>query len=219
MSKKLKTLYNPESLTSFSEIIENDINMQAVEFQFEAGKHNWPMPYGDFLDEMFRCLDEYVENNNIEPIQDLSSKAINGWQDDTIINKYKAFSNLQLAYKFMKANNIYKAMQYYKRGITYKYLKSTADLENDIITSRYKSIGKKGGSKKGENYKEAREKALDYHDKFFSKKDSNGRFIYSGDKASEKIIEHFNKLREPLGYEVRPLARHINAHRKEHFNN
>ena len=128
----MKHSYGPDFLNSLQDIIENDISIQAMDFQFEAPKHNWPMPYGVFLGEMLRCLDEYVETGNIEPIQELSTTAITGWQDDTIINKYMAFSNLQLAGKFLKANNIYKAMQYYKRGITYKNLKSTTDIENDI---------------------------------------------------------------------------------------
>lgn len=128
----MKHSYGPDFLNSLQDIIEDDIAVQAMDFQFEAPEHNWPMPYGVFLGEMFRCLDEYVEAGNIEPIQELSTTAITGWQDDTIINKYMAFSNLQLAGKFLKANNIYKAMQYYKRGITYKNLKSTTDIENDI---------------------------------------------------------------------------------------
>lgn len=85
------------------------------------------------------------------------------------------------------------------------------------LANHYKTIGSKGGSKKGENYSEPRQKALDYHDKFFSKKKENGKFVYSAEKASRIIIEHFDKIREPLGYEPRPLARHINAHRKKHF--
>ena len=128
----MKHSYGPDFLNSLQDIIEDDIAVQAMEFQFEAPKHNWPIPYGVFLGEMLRCLDEYVKAGNIEPIQKLSTTAISGWQDDEIINKYMAFANLQLADKFLKANNVYKAMQYYKRGITYRNLKSTTDIENDI---------------------------------------------------------------------------------------
>ncbi|WP_333954833.1 hypothetical protein [Psychrobacter sp. S4(2024)] len=150
----MKQLYNLQSLDNLQDIIENDISIQAMEFQFEAPKHNWPMPYGVFLGEMFRCLDEYVEAGNIEPIQELSTTAITGWQDDTIINKYMAFANLQLADKFLKANNIYKAMQYYKRGITYKNLKSTTDIENDIMASKYKDAGKKAADARWQGHVE-----------------------------------------------------------------
>jgi hypothetical protein len=80
-----------------------------------------------------------------------------------------------------------------------------------------KKNGSKGGSQKGVNYSEPKQKALDYHDKYFSGKHSSGRFIYSGDKASRKILEHFDKIKDSLGYEPKPLAKHILAHRKQHF--
>lgn len=209
----MKQLYNPQSLDNLQDIIENDISIQAMEFQFEAPKHNWPIPYGVFLSEMFRCLDEYVEADNIEPIQELSTTAISGWQDDAIINKYMAFANLQLADKFLKANNTYKAMQYYKRGITYKNLKSTTDIENDIMASKYKDIGKKGGSKKAENYKKPREKALNYHDQHFSNKNKSGKFVYSNDKAAREIIAYFESKSVHLGYAERSLSNIISKHR------
>ena len=213
----MKQWYSPKFLNSLQDIIEDDIAVQAVDFQFEAHKHNWPMPYGVFLHEILKCLDEYVVDGNIEPIQELSTTVIRSWQDSTIINQYKAFANLQLAHKFLKANNLYQAMQYYKRGITYKHSKITTDIENDILASNYKSIGKKGGNKKAENYKKPREKALDYHDQHFSKKNEDGKFTYSNDKASEKIIDHFKQKKEDLGYEVRSLSKHVSSHRKQYF--
>lgn len=209
----MKHSYGPDFLNSLQDIIEDDIAVQAMNFQFEAPKHNWPIPYGVFLGEMFRCLDEYVEAGNIEPIQELSTTAISGWQDDAIINKYMAFANLQLAGKFLKVNNIYKAMQYYKRGITYKNLKSTTDIENDIMASKYKDIGKKGGSKKAENYKKPREKALNYHDQHFSGKNENGKFVYSNDKAAREIIAYFESKSVYLGYAERSLSNIISKHR------
>lgn len=85
------------------------------------------------------------------------------------------------------------------------------------LAKTLKENGSKGGSQKGVNYSEPKQKALDYHDKYFSGKYSNGRFIYSGDKASRKILEHFDKIKDSLGYEPKPLAKHILAHRKQHF--
>lgn len=89
--------------------------------------------------------------------------------------------------------------------------------ENEVLSRNYKNIGARGGSQKGVNYSEPKQKALDYHDKYLSGKHSNGRFIYSGDKASRKILEHFDKIKDSLGYEPKPLAKHILAHRKQHF--
>lgn len=82
---------------------------------------------------------------------------------------------------------------------------------------KHAKSSKKGGDTKEANYSKPRQKALDYHDRFFAKKDSNGKFIYSGEKASRKIIEHFDRIGESLGYEPRPLAKHIYAHRKQYF--
>lgn len=215
----MKQLYSPEYLNSLQDIIEDDIAVQAMEFQFEAPKHNWPMPYGVFLHEMLKCLDEYVGGGNIEPIQELSTTAIKGWQDSTIINQYKAFANLQLAYKFLKANNLYQAMQYYKRGITYKHSKITTDIENDILASNYKNIGKKGGNKKAENYKKPREEALKYHDKYFNNRNKKGKFIYSNDKTAREIISYFESKSVYLGYTERSLSNIIGKHRNSRDKN
>ncbi len=209
----MKQRYSPKFINSLQDIIEDDITVQAMEFQFEVHKHDWPMPYGVFLHKMLKCLDEYVESGNIEPIQELSTTAIRSWQDSTIINQYKAFANLQLAHKFLKANNLYQAMQYYKRGITYKHSKITTDIENDILASNYKSIGKKGGYKKAENYKKPREEALKHHDEYFNNRNERGKFIYSNDKAAREIISYFERKSEHLGYTERSLSNIISKHR------
>ena len=209
----MKQWYSPEFLNSLQDIIEDDIAVQAVEFQFEANKHNWPMPYGVFLHEMLKCLDEYVVDGNIEPIQKLSTTAIRSCQDSTIINQYKAFANLQLANKFLKANNLYQAMQYYKRGITYKHSKITTEVENDILANNYKNIGEKGGNQKAENYKKPREEALKYHDKYFSNRNEKGKYIYSNDKAAREIISYFERESKHLGYTERSLSNIISKHR------
>ena len=209
----MKQLYSPEFLNSLQDIIEDDIAVQAMEFQFEAPNHIWPMPYGVFLHEMLKCLDEYVENGNIEPIQKLSATAIIGWQESTIINQYKAFANLQLAHKFLKANNFYQTMQYYKRGIAYKHTKITTDIENDILSNNYKNIGKKGGRKKAENYKKPRELALKHHDQHFNNRNEKGKFIYSNDKTAREIISYFESKSIYLGYTERSLSNIISQHR------
>lgn len=85
--------------------------------------------------------------------------------------------------------------------------------ENEILSRNYKKIGAKGGAQKGINYQEPKEKALNYHDKYFSKKNDKGKFIYSADKAAEEIIEHFTQKKESLGYAVRSLSNIISKHR------
>lgn len=85
------------------------------------------------------------------------------------------------------------------------------------LSNKYKKMGSKGGSRKSINYSEPKKKALDYHDRYFSEKNSNGSFIYSGDKASRKILEYFDDIGDSLGYEPKSLVRHINAHRNQHF--
>ena len=89
--------------------------------------------------------------------------------------------------------------------------------EGEVLSRNYKTIGAKGGAQKGANYSEPRKKALDYHDQHFSKKNEDGKFTYSNDKASEKIIDHFKQKKEDLGYEVRSLSKHLSLHRKQHF--
>ncbi|MGP9519106.1 hypothetical protein [Psychrobacter sp. AOP7-C1-14] len=89
--------------------------------------------------------------------------------------------------------------------------------EDEVLSRNYKTIGAKGGAQKGANYSKPKEKALEYHDQHFSKKNEDGKFIYSNDKASEKIIDHFKQEKEDLGYEVRSLSKHISLHRKQQF--
>lgn len=85
------------------------------------------------------------------------------------------------------------------------------------LSERHKKNGSKGGSKKGVNYREPKEKALNYHDKHFSKQCENGKFIYSNAAAARKIVSHFDKIEQSLGYEDNSLANIISKHRKQHF--
>lgn len=85
--------------------------------------------------------------------------------------------------------------------------------ESEVLSRNYRRIGAKGGSQKGINYQEPKEKALNYHDKHFSKKNENCKFIYSADKAAEQIIDHFKQEKEDLGYAVRSLSNIISKHR------
>ena len=82
---------------------------------------------------------------------------------------------------------------------------------------KHSKTSKKGGDQKGINFSKPKQKALDHHDKYFSEKNSNGKFIYSGDKASRKILEYFDDIKDSLGYEPKSLVKHINAHRNQHF--
>ena len=85
------------------------------------------------------------------------------------------------------------------------------------LSNKYKEIGSKGGSKKGVNYREPKERALNYHDKHFGKQLENGKFIYSSAAAARKIVSHFDKIEQSLGYEDNSLANIIAKHRKQHF--
>lgn len=83
------------------------------------------------------------------------------------------------------------------------------------LSKAHKKNGSKGGSQKGVNYSKPKQKALDYHDKYLSGINEKGKFIYSSDKASIKIIEHFAKRKEDLGYAPRSLSNVIRQHRDE----
>lgn len=85
------------------------------------------------------------------------------------------------------------------------------------LSDKHKKYGSKGGSQKGINYSEPKKKALDYHDKYFSKQRENGKFIYSNAAAARKTVSHFDKIKQSLGYEDNSLANIIAKHRKQHF--
>lgn len=85
------------------------------------------------------------------------------------------------------------------------------------LSKRLKETGAKGGSQKGFNYQEPKEKALNYHDKHFSKKNENGKFVYSNALAAREIVSHFDKKGQSLGYADNSLANIISKHRKQHF--
>lgn len=81
------------------------------------------------------------------------------------------------------------------------------------LSEKHKKDGSKGGSMKGINYSEPKKKALDYHDKYLSDKNEKGKHVYSNDKASIEIIEHFTRKKEDLGYAPRSLSNIIRQHR------
>lgn len=84
---------------------------------------------------------------------------------------------------------------------------------SEVLARNYKKIGSKGGSQKGINYSEPKQKALSYHDKYLSDKNEKGRFIYSNDKAAREIISYFESKSESLGYAERSLSNIIRKHR------
>lgn len=85
-------------------------------------------------------------------------------------------------------------------------------------SEKRKKDGSKGGSQKGINYSKPQQKALDYHDKYLDGKNEKGKYVYSNDKASRKIIDYFVDKKEDLGYEVRSLSNIISRHRNKEFN-
>ena len=125
----------------------------------------------------------------------------------------------EIAKNLIDINYISLASKYHKKLVELEIIvKTTGGLTiNESISNQYKKNGTKGGAQKGINYSEPREKALDYHDQHFSKKNEDGKFTYSNDKASEKIIDHFKQKKEDLGYEIRSLSKHVSSHRKQHF--
>lgn len=86
--------------------------------------------------------------------------------------------------------------------------------ESEVLSRNYREIGAKGGSQKGINYSEPKQKALDYHDKCLSEKNEKGKYIYSNDKAAREIISYFERKSEHLGYTERSLSNIISKHRK-----
>lgn len=85
------------------------------------------------------------------------------------------------------------------------------------LSKKFKETGSRGGSQKGFNYQEPKEKALNYHDEHFSKKNKNGKFVYSNALAAREIVSHFDKKGQSLGYADNSLANIISQHRKQHF--
>lgn len=85
--------------------------------------------------------------------------------------------------------------------------------ESDILSRNYRLIGSKGGSQKGINYKEPKQKALNHHDRYLSKKNDKDKFIYSNDKAAREIISYFERKSVYLGYTERSLSNIISKHR------
>ena len=85
--------------------------------------------------------------------------------------------------------------------------------ESEVLSRNYRRIGAKGGSQKGINYSEPKQKALIYHDKHLSEKNEKGKYIYSNDKAAREIISYFERKSEHLGYTERSLSNIISKHR------
>lgn len=86
---------------------------------------------------------------------------------------------------------------------------------DEIVSNRYKEIGSMGGAQKGINYSPSLEKAYSYHDKYLSEKNEKGKYMYSGNKAAEEIINYYDDKHESLGYEISSLANKINKHRRK----
>lgn len=87
--------------------------------------------------------------------------------------------------------------------------------ESEVIARNYRAIGAKGGSQKARNYKEPKQKALSYHDKYLGQKNAKGKYLYSNDKAAREIISYFEKQSADLGYAERSLSNIIGKHRSE----
>lgn len=87
--------------------------------------------------------------------------------------------------------------------------------ESEVLSRNYRRIGAKGGSQKGINYSEPKQKALIYHDKHLSEKNEKGKYIYSNDKAAREIISYFERKSEHLGYTERSLSNIISKHRNK----
>lgn len=83
------------------------------------------------------------------------------------------------------------------------------------LSKEQKENGSKGGSKKGVNYSEPKQKALDYHDKYLSDRNEKGKHFYSAPKAAREIISHFERKYEHLGYVEGSLSNIIREHRNE----
>ena len=79
------------------------------------------------------------------------------------------------------------------------------------LSKDHKKNGSKGGSQKGVNYSEPKQKALDYHDKYLDSKNEKDKYVYSNDKAAREIIAHFKNL----GYAERSLSNVISKHRNK----
>lgn len=190
-----------------------------------------------------QCIDENSQNVDFSTI-DSTTKDINIILDEFLPKKYTELTLLMtkknsafkapiwwaalvIAYREMALfafsnDNFYVAIQlseFCRECQAQMVFKNIAFIEayQKKLSEKHKKDGSKGGSQKGTNYSEPKKKALDYHDRYFSEKNSNGSFIYSGDKASRKILEYFDGIGDSLGYEPKSLVRHINAHRNQHF--
>lgn len=121
----------------------------------------------------------------------------------------------EIAKNLINVNYILLASKYHKKLVEIETIvKTTGGLTfNEIISNEYKKIGKKGGSQKGINYSEPKQKALDYHDKYLNAKNDKGKHVYSNDKAAREIIAYFESKSVHLGYAERSLSNIISKHR------
>ncbi|SNT69838.1 hypothetical protein [Psychrobacter sp. LV10R520-6] len=83
------------------------------------------------------------------------------------------------------------------------------------LTKVHKKNGSKGGSQKGVNYSEPKQKALDYHDKYLSDRNEKGKPIHSNDKSAREILSYFERKSVHLGYTERSLSNIISKHRNK----
>ena len=83
------------------------------------------------------------------------------------------------------------------------------------LSEKYKEYGSKGGSQKGANYSESKQKALNYHDKYLSDRNEQGKPVHSNDKSAREIISYFEIKSEDLGYTERSLSNIISKHRNK----
>ena len=101
------------------------------------------------------------------------------------------------------------AINYYNNAKALSYMPDFGG----IVQSFNIGNGKKGGMKKGENLEPVRQKVLAHHDRYFTEKKENGKFLYSHAKTARMIIK---ELKIDC-YSENSLANIIAEHRKNYF--
>lgn len=214
-TQHLKSIFNDQESSDLESIMLSKINFQAMIFAVEAHNCEIFQPIGELVNKIDSCLNIFITTGNIQPIQKLTLQILKKLDVDKLDRMFRAYINLRLSNLYLTLCNYTKALIYYERGITYCNLKDFDDMKNDISTYINKERGVKGGSQKGANYSEPKQKALNFHDEYLGAKNEKGKFTYSNDKSAREIISYFEKKSIHLGYTERSLSNIISKHRRE----
>lgn len=188
----------------------------------KSSNKNIDQQYADYVSEFYELVPQTLENAVEELASIVSEKVL-----------FKAIAILYLNLEYSFSVRAYQGLNYINAGLSLKRVSQYSWLLNNKIESVFADEllkdsvqadfsffiekGSKGGNTKGKIYSPDKEKALAYHDKFFTKKKENGKWLHNNAKTARKIDKHFTDIDDCLKYEVSYLAILIGTHRRNNF--